>query len=144
MAGYAVVAVLAALLWPVGLGGCTSFTVVSGRSMEPTYLTGDVVIARCGEPVVGDVVIYRPAELDGSRIIHRIIGGDASGWHLQGDNNDFVDPFTPTGSEVVGIARVHLPRIGLVVSWAENPLVWFSVLVLALALVAWPSSQDDE
>lgn len=143
-ASWALFVALVVLLWPVGLGGCTSFTVVSGHSMEPTYLTGDVVMARCGEPRVGDVVIYKPAELAGQRIIHRVIGGGPDGWHLRGDNNDFVDPFTPTSDEVVGIAQAHLPRIGVVVAWADDPLVWLSVLVLALALLAWPSGRDDE
>lgn len=136
--------VLVVALWPVGLGGCTSFTVVSGHSMEPTYLTGDVVLARCGEPQVGDVVIYRPRELDGQRIIHRVVGGGPEGWVLQGDNNDLADPFTPTTDEVVGIAQVHLPRIGLVVSWADEPLVWLSVLAIAVALLLWPSARDDD
>lgn len=141
---YLLVALLAVLVWPVDLGGCASLTVVSGRSMEPTMSSGDVVVARCGQPQVGDVVIYRPAELDGQRIIHRIIGGGPDGWQLQGDNNDFVDPFTPTDDEIIGIELARVPYVGRVVSWADNPFVWLSVLALALGLVLWPSPEDDE
>ncbi|WP_087508363.1 signal peptidase I [Cellulomonas iranensis] len=139
-AGWAVLGVVVLLLWPTNLGGCTSFTLVSGHSMEPTYRTGDIVVARCGVPQVGDVVIYRPAALDGARIIHRVIGGDPDGWRLQGDNNDAADPFTPTQDEVVGVEVLHGPRLGLAVGWAATPGVWASVLVLALALVVWPSA----
>ncbi|KSW29447.1 hypothetical protein ATM99_07935 [Cellulomonas sp. B6] len=139
-ASYVALAVAVLLLWPTNLGGCTSFTLVSGHSMEPTYRTGDIVVARCGVPRVGDVVIYRPAALEGARIIHRVIGGDPGGWQLQGDNNDQADPFTPTQDEVVGVELLHVPRVGLAIGWAANPGVWASVLVLALALVVWPAA----
>ena len=54
---WTLVAGAAYLLWPTGLGGCTTLTIVSGHSMEPTYHTGDVVLSRCGTPQVGDVVV---------------------------------------------------------------------------------------
>src|SRR3954470_12606918 len=92
----AVAFVAAWFLWPTSLGGCTTLTIVSGHSMEPTYLTGDLVVSRCGEPAVGEIVVYQPHELGGARIIHRVIGGDGSGWQIQGDNNGWVDPFSPT------------------------------------------------
>ena len=142
--GYVVTIVAAILLWPTSLGGCTTLTIVSGHSMEPTYYTGDLVIARCGEPEVGDVVVYQPATLGGARIIHRIIGGDADGWEMKGDNNSWVDPFAPAGDEVLGVARIHLPKVGLAAALLTSPLLWLSLLVIALAIFTWPSATDED
>ncbi len=141
---WAAVAVCAFLLWPTSLGGCTTLTIVSGHSMEPTYLTGDLVVSRCGEPTVGDVVVYQPHELGGARIIHRIIGGDAAGWQIQGDNNDWVDPFAPTDDEVLGVATFHLPKVGLAVTAVTSPWIWASLIVLALAILVWPRDDEDD
>lgn len=141
---WVVVAACAWLLWPTSLGGCTTLTIVSGHSMEPTYLTGDLVVSRCGEPSVGDIVVYQPHELGGARIIHRVIGGDASGWQMQGDNNDWVDPFTPTDDEVLGVATIHLPKVGLAITAVTSPWIWASLIVLALAILVWPRDEDDD
>src|SRR6188768_2500081 len=98
------IAVDAWYIWPSNLGGATSFVVVSGSSMEPTYYTGDLVIARESEASVGDVIVYAPEGYGGAQIVHRIVGGTAAdGWVMQGDNNDFKDPFTPKGDEVKGV-----------------------------------------
>ncbi|MBO3100737.1 S24/S26 family peptidase [Cellulomonas fengjieae] len=139
------VAAAAWLLWPTNLGGCTTLTIVSGESMEPTYQTGDLVVTRCGQPAVGDVVLYEPVDQGGGRIIHRLVGGDGeSGWQVQGDNNTWVDPFVPTDAEVLGIARLHVPRLGMVATILATPFVWGSLLVIALAVLVWPRGEDDE
>lgn len=141
---YVLGAVAIVVLWPTSLGGCTTLTVVSGTSMEPTYLDGDIVVSRCGSPAVGDAVVYQPEELGGARIIHRIVGGDAEqGWVLQGDNNDWLDPFQPVDAEVLGINVLHLPKLGLVARTLMNPWVWVSLILVALGLLLWPSSVDE-
>lgn len=137
------VGLLAWLVWPSTLGGCTTLTIVSGHSMEPTYVTGDLVVSRCDDPRVGDVVVYQPANENGGRVIHRIVGGDAAtGWRMQGDNNDFTDPWTPRGDEVLGVARVHVPRVGAVAAILLAPMTWASVLVLAGAVLLWPGRRE--
>ncbi len=147
MVWLAVAVVAGVLLWPSSLGGCTTLTIVSGESMEPTYYTGDLVVSRCGPVEVGDVVVYNPPSVPGARVIHRVIGGDAeAGWTIQGDNNDFVDPWEPTDEYVLGSAVLHVPRAGLYASILLSPLTWISVLVIALAVILWPgtSPEDDE
>lgn len=138
--------VLGFLLWPTSLGGCTTLTIVSGHSMEPTYYTGDLVLSRCGTPAVGDVVVYTPPDAGGARIIHRLIDGDSSGWVIRGDNNDFIDPWRPTDESVLGTAVFHLPKVGLVGTLLVSPATWLSLLLVAAALVLWPSRTrpDDE
>lgn len=141
----AAVAGLVCFFWPSTLGGCSTLTVVSGQSMEPTYATGDLVWSRCGEASAGDVVVYKPEDTGGARVIHRIVGGNgADGWVLQGDNNDFLDPWKPTDSQIVGIATVHIPRLGSIVYSLQSPYIWGSLLLIALALALWPQTKEEE
>ena len=142
---YAAAAVVAWLMWPTSLGGCTTLTIVSGHSMEPTYYTGDLVVARCATPSVGDVIVYQPKELGGARIIHRITGGDpTTGWVMQGDNNKAADPFNPAGSEVLGVAKLYLPKVGLIARGLTSPFVWGSFILIAIGLFVWPRRDDDD
>lgn len=135
---WAIVAVDAWYLWPTQLHGSTSMVIVSGHSMEPTYFTGDLVIARKTTPSIGDVIVYSPKGLGGSQIVHRIIGGNATdGWQMQGDNNDFVDPFTPKGNEVKGVVLVHYANFGRVTVLLLNPIIWALVLLTAIVLLVW-------
>ena len=133
------------LLWPSSLGGCTTLTIVSGESMEPTYYTGDLVVSRCGDVAVGDVVVYHPPDVGGARVIHRVVDGDADGWVVQGDNNDFLDPWRPTADDIIGRAVLHLPQVGKFAAILLSPLTWLSLLVIALAVVVWPgrAAPDD-
>nr|WP_281728269.1 signal peptidase I [Cellulomonas denverensis] len=135
----AVVAVLVWFGWPTTLGGCTTLTIVSGHSMEPTYYTGDLVVSRCGRPEVGDVVVYTPPGVDQGRVIHRVVGGDArDGWAIRGDNNDFYDPWRPHQEDVLGIAVLHVPGLGRVAAILLDPWAWASLLVIAAGVLLWP------
>ncbi len=140
------VSFLAALLWvfwPASLGGFSTFTIVSGHSMEPTYYTGDLVWARSGEYEVGDVVVYQPLSETNAQVIHRIIGGSsAEGWSIQGDNNDFIDPWEPTDEQVLGKAMVHLPNLGSAIHFLASPFVWLSALVIGGGLLLWPNKPN--
>jgi signal peptidase I len=134
------------LLWPSSLGGCTTLTIVSGKSMEPTYSTGDLVVSRCGPVEVGDVIVYNPPDVGGARVIHRIVDGDAGGWIVKGDNNSFLDPWQPTEDQILGSAVLHLPHVGKFAAILLSPLTWISLLIIALAVVIWPGrdGEDDE
>lgn len=139
--------IVAWLLWPSSLGGCTTLTIVSGESMEPTYYTGDLVVSRCGPVEVGDVIVYNPPDVGGARVIHRIVDGNAEdGWVVQGDNNDFLDPWEPTADDILGHAVLHVPHLGKVAGILVSPLTWISLLVVALAIVVWPGKpgEDDD
>ena len=118
-------------------------TIVSGQSMEPTYYTGDLVVSRCGDYEVGDVVVYNPPDVGGARVIHRIIGGDAQGWVIQGDNNDFIDPWEPADERVLGKAVLHVPKAGFIGSVLINPMTWLSLFLIAGALLVWPTRSAD-
>ena len=142
---WAIVAIDAFYLWPTQLHGSTSMVIVSGHSMEPTYFTGDLVIARKMNPSVGDVIVYAPDGFGGSQIVHRIVGGNATdGWVMQGDNNPRVDPFTPKASEIRGVVLVHYANFGRVTVLLLNPIVWALVLLAAVVLLVWWSGDTCE
>lgn len=145
LALWVVIAFNAYFLWPATLGGATTFVIVSGHSMEPTYHTGDLVVARKGEPAIGDIIVYSPAGYGNAKVVHQIIDGDAeNGWVVKGVNNSWIDPWTPKGDEVVGIVTVALPSFGRFAGFLISPILWGGILFIALALLLWPSPHDSD
>jgi signal peptidase I len=115
--------------------GRIGYVVTEGISMEPTYHTGDLaVIAPAGSYHTGEIVAYRDG-LDANLVVlHRIVGGNGStGFDMKGDNNQSIDPFHPTTSQVIGRAVLHIPKVGAVIT---SPVVRLLLLVAALALLA--------
>ncbi|MGH8946364.1 MAG: signal peptidase I [Acidimicrobiia bacterium] len=143
----ALLAMVAALVWPASLGGAFGIVAIAGRSMEPTHQLGDVVITWKQPVAVGDVILYRvPAGAAGAGnpVIHRVVGGDPGGWVTQGDNVSLPDPWRPSASDVLGVAEFGLPLdagvIALLRSW------WFVAVTggIAVALLLWPESKDPD
>jgi signal peptidase len=145
LALWIVVAFCAWFLWPSSLGGSTTFIIVNGHSMEPSYLPGDLAIARTGAPSVGDVVVYRPAGLGDSKVVHQIVGGDGvNGWVMKGLNSDWVDPWNPTNADVVGVVQLRIPSLGGLGVVLLSPFIWAGLLVISIGLLLWPGKPDDE
>jgi len=72
---------------------------------------GDLAIIRKHDTYgVGDVVTYRHPRSAPS--YHRIIDTAGSRFVFRGDNNDFIDPYRPVQSELVGELWVHIPEPG--------------------------------
>lgn len=121
--GVVVCIVLLWLLWPARFGGSTTFVVVSGSSMEPTFHTGDLLVVREGVPRVGDVVAFRIPGRDG-QIVHRVIDRRADGTLLvQGDNRESPDMPMPTDADVIGVSSLLVPRGAIWVRLLTSPLV---------------------
>jgi signal peptidase I len=121
------------LLAPPSLGGHTSYISVSGKSMEPTYVTGDLVIVRKHSSYrPGDIVAFKA---QGGIVIHRIVEGDGrSGYVTQGDNNSWRDPWNPTDREVVGTAWFRLPGASRWLLVLTQPIV---LAIVVTAMIAW-------
>ncbi len=123
-----------ALLRPRILGGPASYVLVSGKSMQPTYYTGDLVLMlRQAEYAEGEVIAY---QVEGKNVIHRIIGGSAEeGYRTQGDNNDFVDPWRPKPDEVLGRYWFHIPGAGRYLNMLRQPRGLMALSGLAVFLL---------
>lgn len=122
------------LLRPRVLGGPASYILVSGRSMQPTFFTGDlVVLLRQAEYARGEVIAY---EVEGKNVIHRVIGGSAQeGYRTQGDNNSFVDPWKPKPEEILGRYWFHLPGAGKYLTALRQPRGLLTLGALGILLL---------
>lgn len=113
--------------------GQAALVVTHGVSMNPVYYQGDlVVVTRQPAYAVGQMVAYRrPGHSD--VVLHRIVGGDPSGWVLKGDNNASIDPTTPEDADLVGRAALHIPHGGIWLKRLTSPpaLAAYTFLLLA-------------
>lgn len=113
--------------------------------MEDTLFPGDFVVLRTGEYQAGDVVSYTPFDDVPAQVIHRILEFKDDGTVvLQGDNNDFIDPFFPTVEEITGKMLFHIPKIGSVAWFLGQPLVWGSLMLIAGAIYLYQPSRSKK
>lgn len=127
-------ALLVVLLWlNLGLFGIRP-TVVSGVSMEPTLLAGDIVLTRevaTEEILVGDIVLVGTS---GSSVVHRVVAvrGTAAGRAVvtKGDANNVEDsPTKPTA--IQGKVVLVVPKLGWVTIGARQVIQWVRALISA-------------
>jgi signal peptidase I len=123
---------------PSSLGGPASYVIVDGRSMEPTYQDGDLVVAYDRNTYdIGDVIVYDAPVDSQFNVIHRITDRTEGGFITQGDNRDEVDGWIAPDEEIYGAALFHIPRGGAVVTFLRQPAAilallggWITFLVL--------------
>lgn len=138
--------VVLAGLWfffaPVQFGGKTSYVVVNGNSMEPKFHKGDLALVRKSNSYnVGEIVVYRHPTI--GPVIHRIIGKDGDHYTFKGDNNNFVDPYQPTQSELIGAFWFHIPAVGQPFTKLHNRLVVAGLVALSGLIVLLPFATGD-
>jgi signal peptidase len=139
IAGAMVVALALLLLgslWPGELG--YDIRIVESGSMEPTILTGAVVLTRpAANYEVGDIVTYQ-RRTDKRATTHRLItkigAGEEVAFMAQGDANNVADVEPVRVVEIAGKVRLNLPYVGYVLSFFRSPL-GFLVLVLIPAIL---------
>jgi signal peptidase len=116
---------------PTQVGGLASYIIVIGKSMEPKFHIGDLVIVH-EEPMyqIGDAIVYRNRELN-SFVFHRIISQQMERYTLKGDNNSWVDTYQPDHKEVIGKLWLHIPQGGIAIQKIRSP---FALAILAAGL----------
>lgn len=136
-------AILLAVSWfsvapPAWGGGQLTFTIVSGKSMEPAFHTGDlVVLLRASKYEIGDVVTYSVPEkpYTSYNVVHRIIDQLPDGrFVIRGDNRDANDPWLIGNSDIHGKQVLLVPKAGFVLVFFSSPIgfaLMFGVLVTA-------------
>ncbi len=118
--------VAALIVWllfaPIKLGGRVEFIIITGNSMEPRVHQNDLILVRkYDEYQIGDAVAYQNSEIN--RIVfHRIVDGNSLHYIMQGDNNDWVDSYQPSASEILGKEWLFIPGAGKSVAWLKQPL----------------------
>jgi signal peptidase I len=126
-------ALLVVLLAGLLLTGRIAIVTTDGVSMNPVYNQGDlVVVARRPTYRIGQIVAYRQPGQD-LVVLHRIIGGNTSGYVVKGDNNQSTDPTRPARHELIGAAVLHIARGGVWFDRATSPTAVgiFAFLLLA-------------
>ena len=107
---------------PTSLGGPASYVIIDGRSMEPTYSDGDLVVAYERDTYgIDDVIVYDAPVDSQFNVIHRITERTEGGFITQGDNRDDVDGWIAPDDEIYGAALLHLPNGGSIVSFLRQP-----------------------
>jgi signal peptidase I len=130
---------MAALLWPQGAGGSTTYLVTRGASMKPGFSSGDLAIVRRSDSYrVGDVAAYRSLTLR-RVVLHRIVAASGSTYTFKGDANSFRDPEQVRRTDVVGKLSVRVPKLGSVLLWLSSP---FNALLLAMFVTLAVSDRE--
>lgn len=136
-------------LRPPALGGGATYVMVRGVSMEPTYHTGDLVIARAQPSyAIGDIVAYKVPQGDvgaGLTVIHRIIGGSpAAGYIMRGDNNPAPDDWHPKAANIEGKAWLLIPRGGQVLAFLHAPIPLAALAAsVAVAMIVYGKGDQE-
>lgn len=146
-------------LWVVApvVAGWSSVVITSG-SMAPSIEPGDVVVATPSDGRglgPGTVVVFRDDARPGL-VTHRIVSVNDDGtYETRGDANRVNDSAPLAPDQVVGVAKILVPLVGLPVLWARtgawlNLGIWAAVITLAalaaqFALIEkydpWPRSR---
>jgi signal peptidase I len=113
-----------------------SYIIVIGKSMEPTFHIGDLIVVH-KQPTyqVGDAIVYRNLQLK-SFVFHRVISEQLGRYTLKGDNNSWIDTYQPSEAEVVGKLWLHVPRGGIAIQKMRSPLVMALMAAALGALLA--------
>jgi signal peptidase I len=145
--------------------GFNFFAVTSG-SMEPTIPTGALVYTSkysLDELKEGDVVTYRktnPETKESALVTHRIksvnkaeetqqveVDGKKTErktttytFKTKGDANGSEDQYEVLSSEIVGLYKWHVPTIGYISIFAQQPLGFLLLVILpATVIIVWES-----
>ena len=133
--------VLTVTIWvafaPIQAGGQAAYIIVIGKSMEPNYHLGDMIIVRQDSHYkVGDIVAYKNMQLK-NNVFHRIIGSESGRYTLKGDNNSWVDTYNPSADEVIGKLWIYLPGLGNIIQRIRTPLNMALIVGLMMKASCW-------
>ncbi len=116
-------------------GGVRSFLVQSG-SMEPSIMTGDIVLIN-SQPQYSknDVITFKDTQ---NRVItHRIVNIENDKISTKGDANRTSDPETINSKMILGKVIFVIPKIGFLVNFSKTlPGVILLIIVPCLILVS--------
>lgn len=111
-----IITIASAIIYTSDTDNSIKFVTGSGKSMEPTITSADVIIVTHANPEdldVGDIIVYEyeKAEMPGI-ITHRIVEiVDDNNFRTKGDANDVVDDHVVKHSEIVGVVWFTIPYL---------------------------------
>jgi len=127
---------------PIQAGGQSAYIMVIGKSMEPNFHLGDMIIVRQNPHYnVGDIVAYKNMQMN-SNVFHRIIGQEGGRYIMKGDNNAWVDTYRPLPEEVIGKLWVDLPGAGNIIQRIRTPLNMAIIIGVVAGLFLFSSMKE--
>ena len=119
-----------------------SYVIQSG-SMEPTIMTGDMIVDRTDRAFGVDTIITFK-DPQGHIITHRIIKIDKSdtgslGFITKGDNNEDPDGYVTPPSNVLGTWWFTIPKFGYILVYARS---FFGITVIVSLFAGWIVSEQ--
>ena len=112
------------------VAGYSALVVLSG-SMEPTIMTGEVIVIHAQENYeIKDILTYRDS---GVLVTHRIVDETETTYTTRGDANNTDDPPIKK-SQAVGKTIFHIPYLGKAILFVQSPVGLASVLAILIGL----------
>lgn len=113
-------------------GGYRTYVVQSG-SMEPSIMTGDVILVENRDIyTINDVITFK--EQENRLVTHRIIAiEDTSSGNIystKGDANRTGDENAISKSQIVGKVRLVIPRLGYFISFIKSPKGYIFLIII--------------
>lgn len=113
--------------------------VITSGSMTPSLRPGDILLA--GRPAgarldAGTVVVFR----SGARLVtHRVVARRPDGaYTTRGDANRTPDPEPVRPDQIVGVARLRVPLVGVpLLWWRHGEHARLAALAAAFLVLAW-------
>lgn len=100
------------------LGKYRSFLVQSG-SMEPSIMTGDIIIIKSNNQYnINDVITFEDTQ--NRRVTHRIIDNNDNKIITKGDANKSKDSEKINKSQIIGKVVFVIPKLGYLVSFGKS------------------------
>ena len=118
--------------------GYQVFNVISG-SMEPAYSIGDLLYVKSVDPEeiqVGDPITFVLNE-DLVVATHRVVEIDSENqyFYTKGDANETADSAPVHFNNVIGVPRFHIPMLGYVSDFIQNPPGMYIAIAAAAVLI---------
>lgn len=128
----------AAFLMGSRLFGFQCYTVISG-SMQPKYMVGDLLYVKdvdVNSIQVGDDITFILNE-DLVVATHQVIRVDAENKHFytKGIANEIEDQNPVHFNNVIGVPKFHIPKLGYVANFIQNPPGMYVVIGIGVALI---------
>ena len=119
--------------------GYRVFNVISG-SMEPTYSVGDLIYVKQVNPYdikEGTAITFVLNE-DLVVATHRVVEIDEENqyFYTKGDANDTVDSAPVHFNNLIGVPKFHIPLLGYVSDFIQNPPGMYITLGVGVVLIA--------
>jgi signal peptidase I len=117
--------------------------IVRSGSMEPTIMTGDLIVTKVVEPAqaeVGDVITFEDPTRKGAVVSHRAVRikryGGRFDFVTRGDANSGVERWSIAADGTLGVFQARIPKAGYALGWTQAPRVRAAMFVSACLIIA--------